>query len=121
MQTDQGHANCMRHSKTLIACQQAYRDAGTLTHLDVAFSRPQEGPGQYVQDRMRLAAAELLPLIQHPSAHIYVCGDGSQMAKDVDACLRSILVHQGNLNVPSAASFLSSMSRDHRYVRDIWS
>lgn len=100
---------------------QAYRSAGTLTNLEVAFSRPMEGPGQYVQDQMKAVADDILPLIQHPSAHIYVCGDGAQMAKDVDACLRSILVHQGGLDIPAAASFLSSMSRDHRYVRDIWS
>ena len=70
---------------------------------------------------MRDVAAPLLPLIMHPDAHIFVCGDGAQMSKDVDACLRSILVEQGGLAAADAGSHLSSMSRARRYVRDIWS
>ena len=58
---------------------------GHLTRLDTAFSRDQEHK-IYVQDRMLEQAPQFWNWMQD-GASIYVCGDASRMAKDVDAAL----------------------------------
>ena len=63
-------------------------DNGTLTKLDLAFSRDQENK-IYVQDRMLEAGAELWEWLQG-GGYFYVCGDASRMAKDVDKALKTI-------------------------------
>jgi sulfite reductase alpha subunit-like flavoprotein len=53
--------------------------------------------------------------------HVYVCGDGASMAKDVHAVLISILESMGSLSTSDATAFLAAMTKQQRYVRDIWS
>ena len=65
-------------------------------------------------------AEELAQLVVHPEAHIYVCGDGTKMAKDVHAALCAVLEQQG-LSPDEATAHLATMTRAGRYVRDIWS
>ncbi|MCX8006308.1 MAG: benzoyl-CoA oxygenase, partial [Burkholderiaceae bacterium] len=42
--------------------------------IHFAFSRVPGQPKRYVQDALREAAADLLPLLQDPDAYFYVCG-----------------------------------------------
>eukprot|EP00124_Ichthyophonus_hoferi_P000060 Ihof_evm13s2 gene=Ihof_evmTU13s2 len=66
---------------------------GTLTRLDVAFSRDSDLPGiQYVQDLIIVHGYDLTQLLIHRNAHIYVCGDAKNMCKDVDQALVNILM-----------------------------
>ncbi len=95
-----------------------YRADGILTRLDTAFSRDQAGK-IYVQDRMREAAAELWHWIGG-GAHVFVCGDASRMAKDVDEALHGILAEQGGLGREGAALYLEQMKKDKRYKRDVY-
>jgi sulfite reductase (NADPH) flavoprotein alpha-component len=60
---------------------------GLLTHLSLAFSRDQ-AQKIYVQDRLREYGAELWRWLQD-GARLYICGDASRMAKDVDQALRA--------------------------------
>lgn len=60
-------------------------------------------------------------LVLPDSAHIFICGDGADMAKDVHAALLDILQEHGAKSAEQAASHLSSMTADARYIRDIWS
>ena len=39
-----------------------------------AFSRQEDGPKQYVQDRLREEAGLVAGILSHPKGHIYVCG-----------------------------------------------
>ncbi|MFW0790133.1 molybdopterin-dependent oxidoreductase [Gordonia sp. CPCC 205333] len=94
------------------------RDDGVLTRLDVAFSRDQDEK-IYVQDRMREHAAELWQWVR-AGAYIYVCGDAGAMARDVDDALRQIVAEQGRLAPHSADSFVSALSAEKRYVRDVY-
>ncbi|MDF0528826.1 bifunctional nitrate reductase/sulfite reductase flavoprotein subunit alpha [Tsukamurella sp. 8F] len=96
----------------------AFRDSGLLTRLDTAFSRD-GGPKVYVQDRMRENAAELWKWISS-GAHLYVCGDASRMARDVDDVLRGIVAEHGGRSPKSAASYLQALSAEKRYVRDVY-
>lgn len=70
---------------------------------------------------MQARAAELFDLVVGREAYMFVCGDGAAMAKDVHACLASILEEQGGLSADEAAGVLAEMAKQKRYVRDIWS
>ena len=39
-----------------------------------AFSRQEDGPKQYVQDRLRDEAAQVADILKDPKGHIYICG-----------------------------------------------
>lgn len=41
---------------------------------ELAVSRAVSGDRQYVQDRLRLCAPEILLLLRRPKSHIYICG-----------------------------------------------
>ena len=43
------------------------------------------------------------------------------MAKDVHACLAGVLEREGGMDAAAAAAALAEMTREGRYVRDIWS
>jgi len=93
-------------------------DDGFLTRLDVAFSRDQRQK-IYVQDRMLEHGARLWRWLQD-GAHVYVCGDASRMAKDVDATLATIAQQHGGLGDEAAGEYLRTLAADARYVRDVY-
>jgi len=74
----------------------------------------------YVQHLLKEDAAEVAKLIAG-GAYIFVCGDGAAMAKDVHATLQMILRDQMGMSEAQAAQELMGMTKEGRYVRDIWS
>ncbi|MGC5034972.1 molybdopterin-dependent oxidoreductase [Streptomyces sp. DT190] len=96
----------------------ALLDAGTLTRLDTAFSRDQRNK-VYVQDRMREHGPELWHWLRD-GARLYVCGDASRMAKDVDRALRDVVRAHGGLSETEAAAYVKQLAADKRYVRDVY-
>jgi sulfite reductase (NADPH) flavoprotein alpha-component len=91
---------------------------GHLTRMDTAFSRDQERK-IYVQDRMVEQGTQLWSWIEG-GASIYVCGDASRMAKDVDATLHRIAETQGGMGQDSAREYVQMMKDDRRYHRDVY-
>ena len=91
---------------------------GHLTRLDTAFSRDQAHK-IYVQDKMLEHAAPFWSWLQE-GAGIYVCGDASRMAKDVNHTLHKIVEQQGNMSSDSAADFVQTLKDQHRYHRDVY-
>ena len=91
---------------------------GTLSRLDVAFSRDQ-AKKDYVQHRMAENAADLWRWLQD-GAHFYVCGDATRMARDVDAALRRIAMTEGKLDEGQARDWIVALARQGRYQRDIY-
>jgi sulfite reductase (NADPH) flavoprotein alpha-component len=97
---------------------EAFQADGTLTRLDLAFSR--DGASKvYVQDRMRESGAELWAWLQ-TGAHVYVCGDAARMARDVDAALRGIVATHGKMDEAAAKAFVQRLTADKRYQRDVY-
>jgi sulfite reductase (NADPH) flavoprotein alpha-component len=96
----------------------ALREQGTLTRLDLAFSRDQRAK-VYVQDRMREHGAQLWSWLQD-GAYFYVCGDATRMAKDVDLALREIVAAHGHLDEGAAAAYVKQLSAEKRYLRDVY-
>ncbi|WP_328857973.1 bifunctional nitrate reductase/sulfite reductase flavoprotein subunit alpha [Williamsia herbipolensis] len=93
-------------------------DEGVLTRLDVAFSRDQADK-VYVQDRMREHGSEIWDWL-HRGASIYVCGDATRMARDVDAALKGVVAQYGRLAPHSAEAHVKALAADKRYVRDVY-
>jgi sulfite reductase (NADPH) flavoprotein alpha-component len=99
----------------------AFVESGTLTRLDLAFSRdrPDDGPKEYVQQRMWENSAELFGWLRD-GAYVYVCGDEKRMAKDVNETLRHIIQAEGDLDAESAHAYVNDLIKNHRYVRDVY-
>jgi sulfite reductase (NADPH) flavoprotein alpha-component len=97
---------------------EAWRRDGTLSRLSLAWSR--DGAAKvYVQHRMAEQAADLWRWLQD-GAHLYVCGDASRMAKDVDAALRQIAVDEGGMSAEQARDWVVALARQGRYQRDVY-
>jgi sulfite reductase (NADPH) flavoprotein alpha-component len=97
---------------------EALQADGYLTRLDLAFSRDQAHK-VYVQDRMLEQGAEFWKWLEE-GASIYVCGDASRMAKDVDATLHTIVRQFGKMDADAAAEYVDAVKEDHRYHRDVY-
>ncbi|WP_420368665.1 sulfite reductase subunit alpha [Curtobacterium sp. L1-20] len=94
------------------------QDQGVLHRLDLAFSRDQTEK-VYVQTRMLEHAAELYAWLED-GGHVFVCGDASRMAKDVEAALLSVIGSQRGRGADDAQAYLADMRRGKRYVRDVY-
>jgi sulfite reductase (NADPH) flavoprotein alpha-component len=97
--------------------QMALRD-GTLTRLDLAFSRDLSRKA-YVQDRLLEQATALYAWLQD-GASLYVCGDASAMAPAVHASLLEIIGRVGRKSHDEAAAYLRGLARERRYCRSIY-
>lgn len=97
---------------------QGYLKSGLLTKIDLAFSRDQ-AEKIYVQDRLLENADEIFAWLER-GAHIYVCGDMSRMAKDVEAALLSIIASKGQLSEEQATEYLKDLRNAKRYQKDVY-
>lgn len=97
---------------------QRYVKEGVLNRIDLAWSRDQQEK-IYVQDKLRQQGAELWRWI-NDGAHIYVCGDASRMAKDVEQALLDVIAEHGAMDTETADEFLSELRLARRYQRDVY-
>ncbi|WP_395817620.1 sulfite reductase subunit alpha [Curtobacterium flaccumfaciens] len=94
------------------------QEQGVLDRLDLAFSRDQ-AEKVYVQTRMLERSAELFAWLED-GGHVYVCGDASRMAKDVEAALLQVIRTGRGRGEDDAQAYLADMRRAKRYVRDVY-
>ncbi|WP_424405937.1 assimilatory sulfite reductase (NADPH) flavoprotein subunit [Pasteurella sp. PK-2025] len=97
---------------------QQFAKDGFLHKYSFAWSRDQ-AEKIYVQDKIRENAAEIWQWIQE-GAHLYVCGDASRMAKDVDKALLDVIATQGNFTPDDAEEYLDHLREEKRYQRDVY-
>ncbi len=91
-----------------------------LTSLHTAFSRLEGQPKTYVQHLMRQDGVTLISLLDN-GAHLYVCGDGNQMAPDVENTLCQIYQEHHSVSEQEAKDWLEQLQREGRYGKDVWS
>jgi methionine synthase reductase len=121
-----------------------FKRDGALTDLFTAFSRDPPRR-QYVQDRLREpeTARRVAESILEQGAHVFVCGDGSRMARDVhDALVDGLVAYDAEVIASGekrsawksashsllppphgregAEALLKHLAKEGRYVRDIW-
>jgi len=97
--------------------QDALKD-GTLTRMDVAFSR--DTPEKvYVQHKIWERRADLIEWLDG-GAHFYVCGDAKAMAKDVRAALVRAYADVKALAPEAAEQTVVTLEREKRYLQDTY-
>jgi sulfite reductase (NADPH) flavoprotein alpha-component len=97
--------------------QMALED-GTLTRLDLAFSRD-TARKVYVQHRLLEQARAVYAWLQD-GATVYVCGDAAAMAPAVHAALLKIIATVGQASRETATNELRELARSRRYCRSIY-
>lgn len=96
-----------------------YEENGTLSKLNVAFSRDQEEK-VYVTHLLRKDENLIWNLIKE-GGHIYVCGDAKLMARDVNEILINICKNGGNMCQADAVQYVKDLGQKSRYAQDVWS
>ena len=111
---DQHAASDFLYKETL----EHWVDSKLLTRLDTAFSRDQEAK-VYVQTKM-LEAAETLVSWLDDGAYLFVCGDASRMAKDVDQALRKAIQQVHACSQEDVNRYVDQLNKSKRYLRDVY-
>ncbi len=75
----------------------------------------------YVTHRLREFAADLWRLLGQEGAHLYVCGDAKNMAKDVHTIVVEVIREHGGMSEEQAEAFVKKMDQQKRYSADVWS
>ncbi|XP_072557393.1 NADPH--cytochrome P450 reductase-like isoform X1 [Paramormyrops kingsleyae] len=97
-----------------------FERTGVVTQLNVAFSRDQ-GEKVYVQHLMKKNKENLWKLIHTDNAHIYVCGDARNMARDVQNTFYDIAAELGAMSHTQAVDYIKKLMTKGRYSQDVWS
>jgi sulfite reductase (NADPH) flavoprotein alpha-component len=97
---------------------QSWKETGTLTKINVAFSRDQKEK-VYVQHKMLKHGEEFFTWINN-GAYIYVCGAKEPMSADVEDTLMQIIEKYGNKNIEEAVQFIEQLKEDGRYLKDVY-
>lgn len=97
---------------------QSWVETGTLTKLNVAFSRDQKEK-IYVQHKMLKHSKELYEWINN-GAYIYVCGAKEPMSVDVEDTLMQVIEQGGNKTIEEAVQFIEQMKDEGRYLKDVY-
>ncbi|HLU47128.1 MAG TPA: reductase, partial [Planctomycetota bacterium] len=95
-----------------------FLDEGILTRLSTAFSRDQ-AQKVYVQDRLREHKADVWSWLEE-GACLYVCGDASRMAVDVERSLVSIAEEMRGWSRERAREWLRELASAGRYAKDVY-
>lgn len=97
---------------------QQFQKEGFLHKYSFAWSRDQ-AEKIYVQDKIREQGVEVWQWLQE-GAYVYVCGDASRMAKDVNQALIDVIAEQGKLSQEEAEEYLDNLREGKRYQRDVY-
>ena len=97
---------------------QDFLKSGSLTRMDVAFSR--DGNKKvYVQDRLWENGAEVFSWLEE-GAHFYICGDMKNMARQVQDNLVKIVEKYGLLSREHAQEYVDNLEKDQRLQLDVY-
>lgn len=97
---------------------EAYEKEGIVT-LHTAFSRKEGIPKTYVQHLMAENAEELISILDQ-GGHLYVCGDGSKMAPDVETTLQKAYQSVHGVGEQEAQKWLGNLQTNGMYAKDVW-
>ncbi|ODV80635.1 uncharacterized protein CANTADRAFT_48366 [Suhomyces tanzawaensis NRRL Y-17324] len=95
------------------------KELGSALEIHTAFSRQDPSKKVYVQHKLLEQASKINQLIAD-GAFIYVCGDASRMARDVQNTLVKILAAERNIDEERAAELVRAFKVQNRYQEDVW-
>lgn len=97
---------------------EAWSESGVLDRVSLAWSR--DGAEKvYVQTLLKENGPEVYDWLEKGAA-LYICGDASRMAADVDRILREIIAQQGGKSDAEVAAYMEALAASHRYQRDVY-
>ncbi|MCY7764503.1 bifunctional P-450/NADPH--P450 reductase [Bacillus inaquosorum] len=88
--------------------------------VHTAFSRKEGMPKTYVQHLMSDHAETLISIVDR-GGRLYVCGDGSKMAPDVEAALQKAYQSVHGTSEQEAQNWLKHLQDTGIYAKDVWS
>ncbi|GAA3931578.1 assimilatory sulfite reductase (NADPH) flavoprotein subunit [Hymenobacter algoricola] len=91
---------------------------GTLSALDVAFSRDQ-AEKVYVQHRLLEKARDVYGWLEN-GAHFYVCGDKARLGTAVQEALKQVVQREAGCSAEAAADYLRALKKQRRYLEDVY-
>ena len=97
---------------------QKFHKKGLLNNIDVAFSRNQKEK-IYVQDKLLSQQKDVFKWIEE-GAHVYICGDKDNMAKDVKDTFVKIIKDVGGFKKDKAEEYFKQLRRDNRFQEDVY-
>lgn len=97
---------------------QKFHKKGLLNNIDVAFSRDQKEK-IYVQDKLLSQQKDVFKWIEE-GAHVYICGDKDNMAKDVKDTFVKIIKDVGGFKKDKAEEYFKQLRRDNRFQEDVY-
>lgn len=87
--------------------------------VHTAYSRKEGMPKTYVQHLMKENTNEIIRLLGN-NGKLYICGDGSRMAPDVEACLKEAYQEIHAVSKQEAQKWLEQLQSEGRYAKDVW-
>ncbi|HJW16168.1 MAG TPA: flavodoxin domain-containing protein [Flavisolibacter sp.] len=97
---------------------QNWLQVGSLTRMNVAFSRDQEQK-LYVQHKLLQHAEELFSWIDG-GAYVYICGTKDPMSTDVENTLVQIIAEYRHIDEDQAQNYLIEMKESGRLLKDVY-
>jgi sulfite reductase (NADPH) flavoprotein alpha-component len=91
---------------------------GTLSRLDVAFSRDQ-AQKVYVQDRLLEASRDVFGWLEN-GAQLYVCGDKTRLGSAVQTALIQVVQKEAGLSADEATAYVKNLRKQRRYLEDVY-
>ncbi|PWQ96157.1 diflavin oxidoreductase [Leucothrix arctica] len=96
----------------------AWQDSGLLTETSLAWSRDTDKK-VYVQTHILEQGEQFYEWLES-GAYIYICGDASRMAADVDKAIRQVIAEHGGLDEAAVEAYMNKLGDEHRYQRDVY-
>jgi cytochrome P450/NADPH-cytochrome P450 reductase len=87
--------------------------------VHTAYSRKDGISKTYVQHLMKADSEEIIKLLDQ-GGKLYICGDGSRMAPDVEACLQEAHQEVHSVSKQEAQKWLEKLQNEGRYAKDVW-
>jgi len=97
---------------------QQHLDSGVLTRMELAFSRDQQQK-IYVQHRIEQQGAEFYAWLEQ-GAYIYICGDVSHMAVDVERAILQVIEFHGEMSHDEALKYYERLKHEKRLLKDVY-
>ncbi|CRK82677.1 bifunctional cytochrome P450/NADPH--P450 reductase [Neobacillus massiliamazoniensis] len=90
-----------------------------VVNLHTAFSRMKDKPKTYVQHLMAQNAEELIRILDQ-GGRLYICGDGSKMAPEVEWTLQKVYQSVHRVGEQEAQKWMEKLQADGTYAKDVW-
>jgi len=115
---------CRHHEKDYVFNNllENFKSDGVLNHLIVSFSREETSTptNKYVHHQLRIHGEEIYNLIFSKNAMIFVCGDSTRMALDVNEALEEIITKHHHIDLQEAKKLIIEWGVQKRIIRDVW-